>query len=230
VRRVGPARRAPEGPPVRSLSRELRTACCRGQDPVPPLHSSRRRKEDRAAAIKGWHHEHPRGSAAHGPSCPPVPLQAATASSGFRLAAHQPSSPPPPRASATASQATHSRAPAVNSPKQEARRPVPVAAAARHRRQRLHPDPTLKPMLGEPLAILLPFPSLFRYQSTGIWAGAAGNHAQGPNCRRPALYREFYANQGPICESLNLSEGLVTKLYLQWYTPFAETCKMRRKS
>jgi hypothetical protein len=54
---------------------------------------------------------------------------------------------------------------------------VPVAAAARHRRQRLHPDQTLKPMRGEPLAILLPFPGRFRRRSTGIWAGAAGNHA-----------------------------------------------------
>jgi hypothetical protein len=88
VRRFGPAGRAPDGPPVRSLSRELRTACCHGQDPVPPLHSSWRRKEDHAAAIKGWHHEHPHGPAAHGPSRPPAPLEAAAPSSGFWQAAH----------------------------------------------------------------------------------------------------------------------------------------------
>jgi hypothetical protein len=158
--------------------------------------------------------EHPRGPAAHGLSRPPAPLQAAAASSEFRPAAHQPSSllhlpvhllqlPKPPI-----------RVPRLWTRQQEARRPVPVVGAGRHRRQRLHLDPTLKPMRGEPLAVLLPFPGRFRRWSTGIWAGAAGNHAQGPNCRRPALFREFYANQGTICESLNLSEGLVTKLYL----------------
>jgi hypothetical protein len=42
--------------------------------------------------------------------------------------------------------------PGRNSPKQEAQWLVPVAAAARHRRQCLHSDQTLKPMCGEPLA------------------------------------------------------------------------------
>jgi hypothetical protein len=88
VRHVGPAGQAPDRPPVRSLSRELHTACCRGQDPVPPLHSSRRRKEDRATGIKGWHCGHPRGPAAHGPSRPPAPLEVTAASSGFQPAAH----------------------------------------------------------------------------------------------------------------------------------------------
>jgi hypothetical protein len=55
-------------------------------------------------------------------------------------------------------------------------------------------------MCGEPLAILLPFPGRFRRRSTGIWAGAAGNHAQGPNCKRPVLSRVIFTNQGYPCE------------------------------
>jgi hypothetical protein len=55
---------------------------------------------------------------------------------------------------------------------------VPAAAAARHRRQRLHPDQTIKPVRGEPLAIPLPFPGQTPANLAGIWPTRAGQPRQ----------------------------------------------------
>jgi hypothetical protein len=71
---------------------------------------------------------------------------------------------------------------------------APLATAPHRPQGHLDPNSGRESNHGDSLTPLPTFPGRVRRRSTGIWAGAAGNHAQGPNYRRPALSREFYAN------------------------------------
>jgi hypothetical protein len=118
----------------------------------------------------------------------------------------QPSGIPTPFPCATgANRATQFLAPAESSPEQEVQRLAPAVTAAGHYRSRPNPNFRHKPIVSEPLALLLHFPGRPRRR---ILAGAAASMAQGPNCFPLFLSRVFCVNQGLSCEPEKLSKGL----------------------
>jgi hypothetical protein len=110
----------------------------------------------------------------------------------------------PSLAPTRADRAAHSLAPAESSPEPEFQWPPTPAAAALRLRSRPDPNFGHKPIVGEPLAILLPFPGWLRRRMTGILAGAAALHGQGPHCKVQSLSGVFCANWGYRCEELKL--------------------------
>jgi hypothetical protein len=96
----------------------------------------------------------------------------------------------------------------LSSPEQQLQRPPPPGAAAGHHRSRPNPNFRHKPISGEPLTLLLPFPGRPRRRSRRILAGTATPMAQGPNCIPLLVYRVFCVNQGLGCEPEKLFRGV----------------------
>jgi hypothetical protein len=75
------------------------------------------------------------------------------------------------------------RALAAKPPKPPFMRPPPQGLVARVRRRCNRPSSGHKPVTGELTLLPTPFPGRIRHRSTGIWAGAAALHDQGPHCK-----------------------------------------------
>jgi hypothetical protein len=108
--------------------------------------------------------------------------------------------PPPSRAPTSAHRSAHLSHPAATSPEQSLPRPARDSATESRRQAPLRSNFDPKPARGKPRTIFHPSPILPGKLLAGILAGAAGHHAQGPNCKQPAFSRVVFANQGYPCE------------------------------